>query len=56
MDAIARDPGIGTASKHASYREYRTHSVRVLYVSTALGTRVIWGSRGVYTGQHRAAP
>lgn len=41
LDAISRDPGIGTASKHAAFREYRSTSVRILYVSTALGTLVL---------------
>ncbi|MFE9406828.1 hypothetical protein ACFYNY_34535 [Streptomyces sp. NPDC006530] len=41
LDAIARDPGIGDTSKNAAYREYRTPSVRVLYVPTALGTLVL---------------
>ncbi|MFE4861535.1 hypothetical protein [Streptomyces sp. NPDC056670] len=41
LDAFSRDPGIGTASKHAAFREYRSTSVRILYVSTALGTLVL---------------
>lgn len=41
LDAIARNPSIGASSKNAAYREYRTASVRVLYVPTALGTLVL---------------
>ncbi|MGW5529444.1 hypothetical protein [Streptomyces xanthochromogenes] len=41
LDTIALNPGVGTVSKHAAYREYRGASVRILYVPTALGTLVL---------------
>lgn len=48
---ISTDPAIGAVSKHAAYREYARDGVRVLYVPSALGTIIIWGSRNLSAGQ-----
>ncbi|MEU9304855.1 hypothetical protein [Streptomyces sp. NPDC048269] len=39
--AVSRNPAVGVLSKHGAIREHRQDGVRVLYVSTALGTLVL---------------
>ncbi|MFF1717393.1 hypothetical protein [Streptomyces sp. NPDC058268] len=41
LDVIAAEPTVGTPTKHGSVRQYEQGAVRVIYVPTALGTRVI---------------